>query len=222
MLEIRAGTGKATRSLLARGARVVAIEIGGRLAAFLEQKLSPEFAARLRVINDSFEECDVEPESFGVVASATAFHWIDPAVRLQKSHDVLRPGGVIAIIGTNQIRSDADRGFFERTFPIYLKYRPDEQNTELPGEDVVPSEYDEIERSGLFADVTLRRYRWDQTYSTADYADLVRSYANTQMMPESDREGLIGDLCRVIDDEYDGSVTRPLVVTLTLGRWAVR
>jgi SAM-dependent methyltransferase len=220
VLEIGPGTGKATRSLLKRGARVVAIEIGPQLAAFLERKLSPEFPGQLHVINDSFEECDVGRQSFDVVASATALHWIDPAIRMQKSHDVLRPGGAIAIIGTNQIRSDVDRGYFERTFPIYVKYRPDEQQTEVPGEDVVPSEYDEIEKSGLFVDVMLRRYRWDQTYSTEDYADLVRSYANTQMMPEEPREALIADLCRVIDEEYGGSVTRPLVVTLTLGRRA--
>jgi SAM-dependent methyltransferase len=218
VLEIGPGTGKATKSLLERGARVVAVEIGPSLAAFLERQLAPEFAGRLRVINESFEECDVELESFDVVACATAFHWIDPAIKVQKSHDALRPGGAIAIIMTNQIRSDVDRGFFERVFPIYVKYRPDEQKTESPGEDVVPSEYDEIEKSGVFESVELRRYRWDQTYRTTDYADLVRSYANTQMMPEADREALIADLCRVIDEEYSGSVTRPLVITLTLGR----
>jgi SAM-dependent methyltransferase len=218
VLEIGPGTGKATKSLLERAERVVAVEIGPSLAAFLERKLSPEFPGRLGVINRAFEEYDPSPQSFDLVVSATAFHWIDPGVGLQKSHAALRPGGALAIIMTNQIKSDADRGFFERVLPIYKKYRSDERPSSVPDENVVPAEFEEVRSSGLFVDVLLRRYRWDQRYATADYADLVRSYANSQTMPEGPREALIADLCRVIDEEYGGSVTRPLVITLTLGR----
>ena len=220
VLEIAPGTGKATRSLLDRGARVVAVEIGPRLAAFLERKLLPEFPERLRVVNSSFEEATVDQRSFDIVVVATAFEWIDPAIRVAKSHDALRPDGAFAIIGTNQIASDADRGFFARVRPIYRKHRLDKPARHLHDEEVVPEEYEELRSSGLFADVQLRRYRWDQTYTTDAYAHLVRSYSNTVLAPEADREGLIGDLSRVIDDEYGGSVTRPLVITLTLGRRA--
>jgi SAM-dependent methyltransferase len=218
VLEIAPGTGKATRSLLERGARLVAVEIGPRLAAFLEQKLSPEFPGRLRVINSSFEDATIEHQAFDVVVMATAFEWIDPAFRVLKSHGALRSDGVFAVISTNQISSRADRGFFERVIPIYQKYQREEVDTHLHDEQVVPEEYEELRSSGLFVDVQLRRYRWDQTYTSGGYADLVRSYSVTVVMPEVDREGLIAELSHVIDEEYGGSVTRPLVVTLTLGR----
>jgi SAM-dependent methyltransferase len=214
-LEIGPGTGKATASLLERGIEVTAVEIGAQLAAFLRRKLPDE---RLTVINAAFEDLAVEPASYDLVVSATAFHWVDPAVRYTKTHDALRPRGVIAIISTNQIASGVDRGYFDRVRPIYLKYWPDEQLTEVPGEDVTPAEHGDLLASGLFADVRLRRYRWDQTYPTAQYADLVRSYANTQAMMPDASEALIADLCDVLDREYGGSVTRPLVMTLTLGR----
>ena len=218
ILEIAPGTGKATRSLLARGARIVAIEIGPRLAAFLGKKLSPEFPGRLRVINSSFEDATIEHQAFDVAVIATAFEWIDSAFRVLKSHDALRSDGVFAVISTNQISSPADRGFFERVIPIYQRYQREEVDTHLHDEHVVPEEYEELRSSRLFVDVQLRRYRWDQTYTSGGYADLVRSYSVTVVMPQADREGLIAELCRVIDDEYGGSVTRPLVVTLTLGR----
>lgn len=217
-LEIGPGTGKATRPLLEHGARVTAVEIGPQLAAFVRNKLSDAFSDRLDVINASFEECALPLATYDLVTSATAFHWIDADVRLKKSRDLLRPGGALAIIGTNQIRSDADRGYFERTFSIYRRYRPNEKQTEVPSQDVTPPEYEELSASGLFADLALKRYRWDQTYSTSEYADLVRSYSNTQTMEPGSREALIADLCEVIEGEYGGSVTRPLVVTLTLGR----
>jgi SAM-dependent methyltransferase len=218
VVEIGPGTGKATRPLLERGASVTAVEIGAHLAEFLRTKLSPEFPGRLEVVNAPFEECDLPAGRHDLVVSATAFHWLDPAIRLQKCHDLLRPGGALAIIDTNQIASDADRGYFDRTFPIYLRYRPNEERIEVPGEDVVPRDHGEISDSGLFEDIALHRYRWDQTYATSEYADLVRSYANTQTMEPGPREALIADLCHVIDTEYGGSVVRPLVITLTLGR----
>ncbi len=64
----------------------------------------------------------------------------------------------------------------------------------------------------------LHRFRHDQTYPTDQYADLVRSYSNTQMMPREQREALIADLCALIDAEFDGYVVRPLVITLILAR----
>jgi len=217
-VEIGPGTGKATRSLLERGASVTAVEIGAHLAEFLRTKLSPEFPGRLEVVNAPFEEVELPAGQYDLVVSATAFHWLDPAIRLRKCHELLRRGGALAIIDTNQIESDADRGFFERVLPIYEQYRPDERRVEVPGEDVVPQVHGEIAASGLFEDVALHRYRWDQTYSTWEYADLVRSYSNTQTMEPDPREALIADLCEVIDSEYGGSVVRPLVITLTLGR----
>lgn len=217
-VEAGPGTGKATASLLARGMRVTGVEHGAQMSAFLRQKFADD--ARLTVIHAPFEEAPLPDASFDTVFSATAFHWIDPAVRLVKAHRLLRDGGAIAIIDTNQIASPVDRGFFDACFPIYLRYRPDEKNHALFGEDVVPDIYGEIDASPLFDDVRLLRYRWDQTYPTAMYADLVRSYGRSQTMPRDEREALIADLSDLIDADFDGYVVRPLVITLVLGRKA--
>ncbi len=218
VVEIGPGTGQATKPLLDRGANVTAIEPGPQLAEFIRKKFRNAYTGQLEVVNVSFEDSVLSPGTYDLVVAATAFHWLDPNIRVEKCRSLLRAGGAIAIITTNQVRSAADRGFFDRVFPIYRQYRPKEQRTELPGADLVPAEHEEIKASGLFDAVTLRRYPWDQTYSTAAYADLVRSYSDTQMMEPTARESLIADLCRVIDTEYHGTVVRPLVVTLTLGR----
>jgi hypothetical protein len=41
------------------------------------------------------------------------------------------------------------------------------------------------------------------------------SFSGTQMMNESDRIGLLDGLESLIRNDFDGKVTRPLVVTLT-------
>lgn len=215
VLEIGPGTGQATRSLLERGAHVTAVEIGANLARFLREKFAAD--GRLDVLNASFEDVALPDRAFHLVVSATMWAWLDPVARVPKSHRLLRPGGVLAVINTHQIASDADGGYFERVQPIYHRYDPEDRG-DSPGEDVVPAELAEIESSGLFDEVRLHRYRWDQTYTSAQYADLVRSYSVTQLMEPATAEALIVELCRVIDEEFGGSMVRPLVMTLTMGR----
>ncbi len=214
VLEIGAGTGKATASILARGAGVTAVEPGPNMAAFLRRKFSDH--GRIQVLNATFEDAALPHRAFDLVFAATSWHWVDPDARLRKAHDVLSGHGAIAIVSTNQIRSEADSGYFDRSQAVYKRYFPEEDVPHLHGEDVVPEEFDELDGSRLFGTPQLHRYRWDQTYATADYADLMRTYSNMQMMPETDRESLIAELSELIDREFGGSVTRPLVITLTL------
>jgi SAM-dependent methyltransferase len=218
VLEIGPGTGQATRALLAHGAEVTAVEIGARLAAFLRAKFDGE--PRLDVIHAPFEEAAALPRSsFDMVFAATSWHWLDPAVRAHKAVELLVAHGTLATLSTVQIRSDADRGYFERTFEVYRRYRPDEVHNTAPAEgEVEPLEAEEFRASGLLADVDVHRYRWDQRYSTGQYEALVRSYSNTQTMEPGAREALIADLRRIIEQEYDGYVVRPLVIALTMGR----
>lgn len=214
VLEIGAGTGKATASILARGARVTAVEPGPNMAEFLRRKFAHD--NRLSVVNATFEDAGLPPGAFHVVFAATSWHWVDPNVRLGNARDVLTTGGALGVVSTNQIAADTDRGYFARSQDIYRRYFPEEDVPHLHGQDVIPEEFGEIEGSDLFGPPLLHRYRWDQTYSTADYADLMRTYSGMQMMAEADRESLIAELSDLIDREFDGAVTRPLVITLTL------
>lgn len=216
-VEIGPGTGQATRPLLERGIAVTAVEPGARLAAFLSKKLAGEFPA-LDVVNAKFEDADLEPGAYDLILAATSFHWLDLSSRLQRCHDLLRPGGTLAIVGTNQIDSTADEGFFERVQPVYMQHQQHGGGLSLPGEDVTPPEYFEVQASDLFNEPALHRYRWDQHYTSEEYGDLMRSYSGTQALEPSAQEAMIGDVCALIDTEFGGSITRPLVITLTLGR----
>ena len=217
VVEIGPGTGQATRALLTLGARVTAVEIGPRLAQFMREKFASE--KKLGVVSSAFEEVDLPKSRYDVVFAATAFHWLDEDVRVRKAVELLRPGGVLATLSTIQIQSEVDRGYFERTHAIYKRYRPNERRYKLPTEeDAVPNDYEEFRSSSLLDDVIVRRYRWDQTYTSAEYEQLVRSYSDTQTMDPKARESLLADLTDVINGEFGGKIVRPLVIGLTLGR----
>ncbi len=215
-VEIGPGTGQATTQLLARGVTVAAVEPGPRLAAILRDKFLGE--QRLVVINERFEEVPLPEGIADLVLAATSFHWVDADVRYAKTLETLRDGGTLALIGTNQIASEVDRGYFAASQPIYDRFFPGETAPDLPGEDVTPPEVPELLANDAFEGVELFRYRWDQRYSTQEYADLVRSYSGTQQLPPFDREQFIDELSSFINEKFEGTVVRPLVLTLVLAR----
>lgn len=217
IVEVGPGTGQATVDLLKRASTVTAVELGERLSEFLRSKFRSD--RRLRVLNDSFEDVVLPEAAFDAVVAATAYHWVSEPARLTKPAQILKPGGLLAIIDANQVASAADRGYFDRVQPIYDCYGQGELESDLPrGGDVVPAIFHELGSSALYAGPQLWRYPWDQHYSSRQYGDLVRSYSGSQAMPETEREAMIHDLCAVIDDEFGGTVTRPLVITLTTAR----
>jgi len=213
IVEVGPGTGQATKHLLARGASVHAIEIGPAMAAKLRSNLSTD---RLRVSVGAFEEVHVPAASADAVFSATAYHWIAPAAQRDRPAEVLRSGGVVAIVDLIQVDSPSDRGFFAAVQPVYDRYGQGHAGPPAPARDRV----DVAIRAALEADerfghVVLRQYDWDQTYSAPDYRKLMLSYSGTQMMSEDDRVRLLDDIESFINREFGGWVTRPLVVTLT-------
>jgi SAM-dependent methyltransferase len=216
-IEVGPGTGQATAALLTGGMRVTAVELGENLAAFLARKFAAQ--PRLKVVPGAFEEVPLDAGSADLVIAATAWHWIDPATRTKRAHTLLRPNGVLAVIDTVQVRDPVDRGFFDRTFPIYRRYRPDERRDEgSDAETYEPPSYSEMRESPCFTDVRLWRRRWNQRYDAVSYEALLRSYSDTARMEPAAREGLIRDLIETVKAEPGGTLTRPLTITLVASR----
>jgi ubiquinone/menaquinone biosynthesis C-methylase UbiE len=96
VLEIGCGTGQLTRSLLARGLRVTAIEPGDRLAALARQNLAG--SGDVQFLNTRLEDARLPRERFQAVFCASAIHWVDPDVSWQRAADVLVPSGTLALV----------------------------------------------------------------------------------------------------------------------------
>jgi SAM-dependent methyltransferase len=110
VLEIGCGTGQLTRSLLARGLRVTAIEPGAQLAGLAQRRLGG--LGELELVNARFEDARLPHEHFRAVFSASAIHWVDPDVGWQRAADALVPGGTLALIqyfGLQEPRSADDQ-----------------------------------------------------------------------------------------------------------------
>jgi ubiquinone/menaquinone biosynthesis C-methylase UbiE len=123
VLEIGCGSGKLTRSLVARGLHVTALEPGKNLIALARQNL--EGAGAVEFMNARFEDASCPREHFRAVFSASAIHWVDPKVSWFKIADVLVPGGTLALLsyfGLEEQRSKHDQ---EAALAAVRKVAPD-------------------------------------------------------------------------------------------------
>jgi SAM-dependent methyltransferase len=96
VLEIGCGTGQLTRSLVARGLRVTALEPGDRLLAIARASLSG--TGDVELLNVGLEDAELPREHFRAVFSASAIHWADPDVSWRRLADALAPDGTLALL----------------------------------------------------------------------------------------------------------------------------
>lgn len=208
VLEVGCGTGQATVPLAARGCRITAVEAGPSMAAVARRNLAG--ATAVDVVRAEFESWPLPEESFDAVVSATAFHWIYPAVRVSKAADALRLGGALAVVRTQHVRGGTE-DFFIEVQHCYERFDPETPPGSRPpaAADIDGAEHaQEVARSGRFGPTVFRRYERDLTYTTAEYLELLRTYSGHRALPDAARDGLLGSIGDLIDRRYGGRVTK--------------
>jgi SAM-dependent methyltransferase len=135
VVDVAAGTGIASRSLAARGATVVATDLGADMLRVLASR-----SGGIPVVQARGQALPFRDETFDAVTSACGWHWIPVPQRGPEAFRVLRPGGALAVWwafgGVAQPEDMAER---ERS--IYQKWRVGErdlitQPPEVADEDV--------------------------------------------------------------------------------------
>ena len=219
VLEIGPGTGQATLPLAERGCAVVAVELGVDLAAVARRNLAG--FPRVEVVTAAFEAWPLPAEPFDLVLAATAFHWIDPSVRVVKVADALRPDGSLATITTEHI-AGGDESFFAEVQDCYVRWDSDTPVAlSLKPAIDIPSAHYGLDRSDRFGPATFRRYESDRSYTTASYIDLLLTYSGHRALEPEAQRGLLDCNANLIDTGHGGQITKryltELRVTQTIG-----
>ncbi|HEU4730714.1 MAG TPA: class I SAM-dependent methyltransferase [Kofleriaceae bacterium] len=192
MLEIGAGTGKATVLFARAGRELVAIEPGANLAAVLRRNVAG--LAHVTVEETTFEA--YTGGGFDLVYAAQALHWIDPAMRYAKAAQLLRPGGALAAI-RNETQA-AEPELQQELDAAYARWFPEgPRRNELA--EVERWWVDEIDASGRFGPVHVGRFPWSARMTTRGYLDLLDTYSDHALLPDAQRGALYAQLADAIE-----------------------
>lgn len=220
LLEIGPATGKATLPLARRGFSVTSVEIGTQLAAAARQNLAG--FGGVDVIEAAFETWRPPGATlFDLVFAATAWHWIDPAVRYRKAWELLRPGGHLAFWSATHVFPEGGDPIFRELQDVYDEISeglPADVPWPRPGE--LPDQAAEIETSGLFDQVQVRHFDWEVSYDAQGYIGLLDTFSNHIAMSPGQRDRLYGEIRRLLAERPDGRLLRGWGAVLHVARRA--
>jgi SAM-dependent methyltransferase len=233
VLEVGCGPGQATRGLLARGWHVHAVEPGEAMAG----RARANFAGRPFTIDLArFDDWDPRGATFDMLFSATAYHWVDPAVRWRRAAEVLEPGGAIALATNRTVAGGQFDDVYAASADLHAKYAP-EIDFGLPAPaaeilaEVHAARHDigalwssaetksgESLAGGLFTPPEVRGYEWTVGYDTADAVGLLSTYSIYLRVPRERRAKLLAGIADIVAGEFGGTVTRRYLAVLAVAK----
>ncbi len=183
VLDLGAGTGKLTQALLDAGHRVTAVEPLDEMRAILGSQLPAA-----RAFAGSAERLPLADASMDAVAVGSAFHWFDESAALAEIARVLRPAGLLGLLGNA----------FDVASPWVARVREilGPPAIEQPGH--WPSVVDLRER---FADAEDREFPHEQRIARPGLRDLASSRSRLALMDDDQRASVLASLDRLWEQE---------------------
>jgi SAM-dependent methyltransferase len=234
VLEVGCGTGQLTRSLAPLGCRIRCLEPGPALAERARSALSA--FPNVEVVTTPLEEADERPQSFDLLVSATAFHWVNPKVAFAKAAQVLRPGAFLALLTNAHGAGGTQESIAAEVQALHQRLAPDAGTWEFPSveevtaaaeqEDDIATVWQRVERKfeapppvgDLFEAPLVGIHPWLDTYDRQGYLQMLRSQSSYALMEPAKREELLGQLGELIDARLFGTVTKQYITVLAVAR----
>ncbi len=216
VLEVGAGTGKATRLLAERGLSVTALEPDPAMAAVARRNCAGR--ANVQIEQIAFE--DWRPvRRFQAVLCFQAWHWIDRSARYERAAQALEGAGSLVAVWTfpdwrSTSLRDALRGAYAQAAPRLapdFPMHPASHATRLAGDWLT-----EISACSRFTGAQVHEYPWSARYSPAQYRELLQTHQDHILLDPLEAARLLGAVSQAI--ELAGALRLELVTRLCLAR----
>ena len=215
VLEIGIGTGQATLPFLNTGCHLTAVELGDRLAKIAGEKFHeyPEF----KIAVMPFQDYRCADNTFDLIYSASAFHWIPEQTGYGKVYKMLKPGGVFARFACHPwFDTNGQEELAAAIYRVYRKFVPEAKASSEYGEEDARRRADIAAKYG-FADIQYKLYYRTQVYSSEEYIKRISIENDKIALPKDKRDGLLAGIRSVID-RYGGTLTLYTTTDLNLAR----
>ncbi len=185
VVDLGAGTGKLTRTLVALGHRVTAVE---PLPEMLRELRAA--APQTKAVAGSAEAIPVPDGGTDVVVCAQAFHWFDHDAALPEIARVLRPGGRLALVWN--VRDDREPWVAKLSGVIGSESIGDDDSDAL------------VRRSGLFGPLAQATFAFAQRLDRDTLRDLVLSRSYCAVRTPEEQAPILAAVDRIFDEHAAG------------------
>jgi SAM-dependent methyltransferase len=207
VVEVGAGTGIATRQLVARGADVVAVDLGPAMLRRLARR-TPGVAG---VVLGDGEALPLADGIADLVCYAQAWHWMHVPDAAAEAVRVLRPGGFLAVWWNDVDASDARWWRSQQTRLEAMSPGYDRDYRARPWAD-------EIRWTGHFADVVTLTGRWERAMPLDAYLTWLRSKSYVAAIGDRLGDFLGSERDSLLHAFPDGIVVEPFRTVLVVAR----
>ncbi|MDM7887629.1 class I SAM-dependent methyltransferase [Curtobacterium sp. RHCJP20] len=190
VVDVGAGTGKFTRTLLGRAGEVVAVEPDPAMRLRLADLLPS-----VRALDGTGEAIPLPDASADVVTFAQSWHWVDRDAGAAEVARVLRPGGTLGLVWN--VRDEA-RPWAARVGAIVAQpeARTVQQEQPLVGAPFGAGVHDTV--------------RWTHEQDRDAFLDMIASRSSVILMPEEERRAVLDAVRQVLDEDPE-TAGRPTI-----------
>jgi SAM-dependent methyltransferase len=223
IIEVGAGTGKATRLFASAGREIVALEPSAEMLEVA--RAACRDWSSVRFVQCDFESWVLPQRRFGLLISAQAWHWITHEVRYQKARAALERGAALAAFwsypdwGPVALRTaleDAYEEAYHEAGPNFSRSRPMHPSSDAR-EQFGSGWEAEISAAAGFDYPETRTYRWVSRYSAEQYVRLLATHSDHVMLDAEVRKRLF-DRVQAAIEAHGGQFDLPYVTRLCLAR----
>jgi SAM-dependent methyltransferase len=180
VVDLGAGTGKLTRQLRERGLDVIAVEPSAGMRDQLRRTVPG-----VPVLGGKGEQLPLAAGSVDAILVAQAWHWVEPSLAIAEAARVLAPGGRLGLLWNRRVEavdwvSELSSIMGSNRSPDAGRHRPE------IGPPFGPAERFNVD--------------WVHHLSPEAMIDWVASRSYVITLPEAQRESVIGQVRRLIDD----------------------
>ena len=196
VLEVGAGTGKASRAMAQRGWLLTCLEPSAEMREVLTRWSAGQPGI---TVSGDFLESYPAGERFRLIIAAQSWHWTDPEVRYHRVHELLAPGGWLALAWNTPRRTD--HGLDAGLDAIYQAHAPGLAAREpgAAGPHRGRWSIGDLTGSPLFGAVLRWRQDWAESYDADSYARLLTTQSDHLMLGPPALATLAGEVRRLVE-----------------------
>lgn len=213
-VEVGIGGGQATLPILKTGCKVTAVEYGKNFSELCRYKFR-EFPG-FSVVTSKFEDFPYESNSYDLIYSASAFHWVPEEVGYPKVFDMLKSGGVFARFANHPYKDKGREELHQAFQKIYAVYMPNSLEGDEYNEESARKRAD-IARKYGFVDICYKLYYRTRTFSAREYTALLGTYSDHRVIEEETRKAFFFEIEDAIN-QFGGQITIYDTIDLQLAR----